>query len=58
MTPEALGAALKDLAEHGWVLLFRREDADAVAEAAPVPTRVVDISSIATHRYIVEEVKA
>lgn len=40
LTSEQLGAALRDLAEHGWVLLDTKEDAEQVRRAAPVATVV------------------
>ncbi len=58
MTPGALGAALRDLAEHGRVYLDSLDDAEVVAARAPVKTQVMVLHALPDTRpiYCVEEV--
>jgi hypothetical protein len=47
MTPQALKAALLDLAEFGWVFVDNKADAEEIAKAAPVK---VTISESTRHK--------
>lgn len=61
MTPEALKAALLDLAEFGAVYVDGREDANEIKKAAPVKTEIsrhkLGLKEGGRTIYVVREVK-